>query len=194
MWPSGTTDSQIFQISALDSQLDAVKTQMETTINAGLGLIMSDIPTFVNFASSGSFSGHESLSLPNVTNGLDLALRTYMTSESLSQNGWFAVIYGTYNASTFINDPSCANISGGMLCSETGDSKEYAKSSGLFWSNVSQRQYLLLQHKGDSYSWPILNNTNVNGWANMQTLFDGAYDCTFNGKTSVQYPVLEVHD
>ncbi|KAL6712916.1 hypothetical protein ACLMJK_009471 [Lecanora helva] len=181
MWPVGTTDSQIFQISALESQLSTAVDQMENMLNAGLGLMMSDIPTFVNFASSGSFSGHESLSLPNVTDGLDFALKTYMTSESLSQNDWFAVIYGYFNASSFEN-ANCANIAGGVLCSETGDKSHYDQSGGTFWSSSSGRMYMLQHHKGDSYSYPIMSAINSNGWADMVTLFDGAYNCVADGK------------
>ena len=182
LWPAGTTDSQIFQMSALESELTAAKDQIEAIINSGLGLIMSDVPTFVNFASSGAFSGHESLSLPNVTEGLDFALKTYMTSESLLQNGWFAVIMGTFPPGEFDNMPSCSQITGGVLCSETGDKSQYDRSAGLFWSESSQRQYLVQNHKGDSYSWPIMSAINSNGWADMGTLFDGSYGCTYNGK------------
>ena len=183
LWPSGTVDSQVFQISSLSNELSTIKTQMETTLNAGLGLVMNDVPTFINFASSGAFSGHESLSLPNVTNGLDFALRTYMTSESLAQNGFHALIIGTFEESTF-NQPNCAQVSGGIICSETGDKSHYDQSDGTFWSNISKRMYLLSKNSGGGTSYPVLNAINVNGWANLQTLFDGAYSCTFNGMNS----------
>ena len=182
MWPAGTTDSQIFQISALETELAAAKTQIEGVINNGLGLIMSDIPTFVNFASSGAFSGHDTLSLPNVTTGLDFALKTYMTSESLSQNGWSGAIMGTFPASAFAGAGNCANVTGGVICSETGDSTHYSQSDGLFWSQGTGRQYLLRQSKGKGWSYPILNAINANGWADLGTLFDGAYSCTYDGK------------
>jgi len=181
LWPGGTTDSQIFQISALETEVAAAKDQIELIINSGLGLIMSDVPTFVDFASSGAFSGHESLSLPNVTEGLDFGLKTYMTSESLSQNGWFAVVMGNYTASEFANSPNCANVSGGTICSETGDKSHYDQSAALFWSMNTGRQYLLWKNKGNAYSYPILNAINGNGWADLGTLFDGAYSCTYDG-------------
>ena len=184
LWPAGTTDSQIFQISALENELAAAKDQIEAHINGGLGLIMSDLPTFVNFASSGAFSGHESLSLPNITDGIDFALKTYMTSESLLQNGWVAVILGTWNASIFTNTPQCANVAGGVMCPETGDRSQYQNSNGLFWSQNSGRQYMLQKKKGDGSSYPILSAINVNGWADLGTLFDGSYNCTFDGESS----------
>ena len=96
IWPQGDATSQIFQISALDTQLSAATDQLAQILNNGLALIMSDVPTFVNFADSGLFSDHQSLSLPNVTQGLDFALKTYMTSESLVQNGWDGGIQGTF--------------------------------------------------------------------------------------------------
>ena len=181
MWPSGSSESQTFQISALDEQLSAATGQIESVINNGLGLVMSDIPTFVNFASNGAFSGLDSLSLPNVTDGLDFALKTYLTSESLLQNGWYANIVGVYNVSQ-VTEPGCTNITGGILCPQTGDSSQFSKSAGTFWSSASGRQYLLYEHKGNSYSYPILSAINSNGWADMGTLFDGSYTCTAEGK------------
>ena len=185
MWPSGTTDSKFFQISALDTQLSASVQQLTDIIDGALKLIMSDVPTFVNFADSGMFSGHESLSLPNTTTGLDFALKTYMTSESLLQNGWFGAVMGTFTPeqtySPSVFGPQCANVTGGVICSETGDSSQYDQSGGLFWSERSNRQYLLSKHSGDAYSYPILNAINANGWADLATLFDGSYDCTFEG-------------
>ena len=181
MWPSGTTDSQIFQISALDEQLSAAVNQVETVINNGLGLIMSDLPTFVNFASSGAFSGSQSMSLPNETQGLDFALKTYMTSESLLQNGWVGVLEGTYTADQTTTMVSCAPVTGGKLCAGTGDQSQYSKSAGSFWDQNTGRLYTLLKTKGDSYSYPILSAINVNGWADLGTLFDGAYSCTADG-------------
>ena len=185
IWPQGDATSQIFQISALDTQLSAATNQLAQILNNGLALIMSDVPTFVNFANSGLFSDHQSLSLPNVTQGLDFALKTYMTSESLQQNGWYAAITGTFTPEQIfapgMSGGNCANITGGMLCSETGDSSQYDQSAGLFWSATSNRQYIVQNHKGNSYSYPILSNINSNGWADMLTLFDGSYDCTFSG-------------
>ena len=181
IWPEGTTDSQIFQISALESQVAAATNQLAQVINNGLGLIMSDVPTFVNFASSGSFSGPESFSLPNDTIGLDFALKTYMTSESLTQNGWFAVAQEGLSTEV-LSQSNCANVTGGTICSETGDPSQYSQSAAQFYSLASGRFYSLYKNKGNSYSWPILNAINSNGWADLQTLFDGAYGCTFSGK------------
>lgn len=163
---------------------------METMINAGLGLIMSDIPTFVNFASSGAFSGHESLSLPNVTAGLDFALKTYMTGESLLQNGWFGLIIGEWTEDKLnLNGGGCAKVSGGIICPETTDSSKWDQAAGLFWSNISGRQYMLSTNKNNRASLSILNAINANGWADLQTLFDGAYKCTFEGEISPEISV-----
>ena len=88
IWPTGTLDSQSIQIGALENELSHVATNLSNMVDAGLRLIMSDMPSFVAFASTGAFSGSTSLSLPLTTQGLELALRTYILSNAMTQNKW----------------------------------------------------------------------------------------------------------
>lgn len=149
---------------------------------------MNDLPTFVNFTGNGAFTGNQTLSLPNATNGLDFALKTYVTSKSLQQNGWAGIlleVVSAENATHQMNGPNCANITGGILCSETGDKSHYDQSDATFWSPRTGNLYLL-SPKGNSWSYPALSAINANGWADIGTLFDGSYTCTFEGNSSSQ--------
>lgn len=48
MWPTGSDASQTFQISKLDTQLSNATTSLSAILNRGLGLLMTDVPTFVS--------------------------------------------------------------------------------------------------------------------------------------------------
>ena len=190
-WPSGTGDSQIYQISALLDNLNTANNEMTNIINQGLSLVMSDLPTFINFAGHGAFSTQQSLSLPNATNGLNFALKTLITSESLAQNSWYGLIMGVYaeTPASGLDGPECMNVTGGIICSDTGDKSQYNSVPATFWSSATNREYTLMQTKGASQSYGILTAINANGWADLATLFDGAYQCTFEGMISKNYPL-----
>ena len=183
MWPTGSSDSQTYQISALDGQLETIQKQMAGVLNQGLLNVMSDLPTFVNFTQNGAFTTSQSLSLPNATNGLDFALKTYMTSESLLQNNFYAQLDGPMPAANAFQNmpaPACSNVTGGIICSE--DTSNTAQSDGTFWSSATSNYYLLTSKGNKVWSYPILSSINSNGWADLGTLFDGSYNCTFSGK------------
>ena len=182
MWPSGSSESQTYQISALDQQLSTVKDQMAAILNQGLQYIMTDLPTFVNFTQNGAFTTTQTLTVPNATNSLDFALKTYLTSESLLQNNFYAVCTGNFPPEkAFEDSPArlCANVTGGIICNE--DALKPDQSDGTFWSSATGNLYWLHQ-KGNAWSFPILSAINSNGWADLQTLFDGSFRCTFDGK------------
>lgn len=143
---------------------------------------MTDMPTFVVWSQSGAYCGSESIDIATRTKDLDLALRTYITSESMKQNGWYAVPVGhiTKEKWDFLQTPqtSCTPSRGvGNLCTQiapAGDS--------YWWSPVTTMQYGL-KHDGDGTIKPhdLINLTSSEGWADMEALFDGAFNCTSNG-------------
>lgn len=53
--------------------------QIEGRLNAGLGLMMSDLGAFVNFTSTGLFSGLGNFSVPD-QEGLDVVLESLISS------------------------------------------------------------------------------------------------------------------
>lgn len=99
LWPSGMTNSQSVQIGDLDSELSNPSDQLQNLINNGMGVTITDIPSFVGFAFAGTFSGSTSSSIPADAQGLDLALKTYVVSSGFAANGWIAAIDPTNKAS-----------------------------------------------------------------------------------------------
>ena len=86
IWPSGTLSSQLVQIGDLAETLGKVDSQVGDMIDAGLQLLMSDVPSFVSFASTGAWSGGTPYSLPNTVQGLDLGLKTFLVSTAMGKN------------------------------------------------------------------------------------------------------------
>ncbi|KAK3172309.1 hypothetical protein OEA41_005630 [Lepraria neglecta] len=70
----------------LDSQSSQLDSQASNMINAGLVLLMSDVPSFINFVQNGTFSGANPYSLPATVNGLDLGLKMFIVSTAIGQN------------------------------------------------------------------------------------------------------------
>ena len=86
IWPSGTTDSQAVQLGHLDSDLEQIYQNFTQAINDTLFLLMSDVPSFLAFASSGAFSGQAKLSLPGDANTTAIALRTFVLTTAMTGN------------------------------------------------------------------------------------------------------------
>lgn len=182
LWPAGTADSKIVQIGQLNNELVNASQQMASMINTAVELLMSDMPTFVAFAESGRFSGAQSVSLAAKTDGLDYALTTYLLSETMSKNGWFGSPHlGPY--------PDAASVESstypGWAC--TMDSNHVCTAYGtdaVYWSQSTQRAYSLSQVSGNIGKSPkqLTQDIVSNGWAALDVLFDGAYNCTAEGK------------
>lgn len=179
LWPADSTASEIFQISALDSELSAVTNQLGGLLNDALHLLMSDVPSFVGFAGSGAFSGTESLSLNNETNGLNMALKTYVVSESLRQNNWVGIITARDNHTRNpVIAPGCTDYAGGKVCGYTPLSGRPA----FFWSAATGTSYTLWNNGGKDGGQEIMSQIFDNSWADIGMLFDGAFNCTFAGE------------
>ena len=86
IWPTGTTSSQMVQIGDLAGKLASTDSEVSDMINEGLELLMTDVPSFINFASTGAWSGGNTYSLPGTVKGLDLGLKTFLVSTAMSQN------------------------------------------------------------------------------------------------------------
>jgi hypothetical protein len=145
-------------------------------LNAGLGLLMSDIPTFLSFTTSGAWSTPNLIKptvLTNSTPGIDLALLTYVTSETLAQNNFSITFPNTspenqHNASTDISDAQ--------------------GNAAVYSSPNTQRQYQLV-YNGPNIAngstpdpYTVLRQLEANNWADLPVLFDGAYNCTLQGR------------
>ena len=85
IWPAGKPDSEVVQIGSLSDRLSSSSSSIQKSINAGCQLLMSDVPSFVNFASAGGFSGADTHSIGGQAQGLDLGLKTYILSKAMGQ-------------------------------------------------------------------------------------------------------------
>ena len=183
LWPSGTSDSKIIQIGELDRELQNATQQMANMINTAVELLMSDVPTFIAFAESGRFSGTQSLSLPAKTDGLDYALTTYLTSQTMAKNGWYASPHlGPFPDAASVMSPTFPGFGCKM------DSSNICTAYGadlVYWSQATQRAYSLSKpHTNGNDKTPFVLGHDIiaNGWAALDVLFDGAFNCTSEGK------------
>lgn len=183
LWPTGTQNSQSIQIGNLEAELGNSTNQLAEMINNAVQLLMSDVPTFVKFVESGQYSGTESLSLPSKVEGLDYALRTYMTSEAFAQNGWissptlgpFETVQDVENGLTGSGGGGCT-MGNNSVCTN-------GQGSAVYWSQPTGRVYSFVNEKGWAGVQPyqLLQDTVDNNWAILQVLFDGSFNCTQNG-------------
>ncbi|KAL8824260.1 MAG: hypothetical protein Q9191_005180, partial [Dirinaria sp. TL-2023a] len=149
-------------------------------LNAGLDLIMRDVPTFVAFASGGQYAAAQPPVFDTNDNNdaLVSAAQTYSTSVTLKQDGWYAVIGGpsSSSSSTALRNFGYVNLTQG--------SRAYTNSSGaaLYESSVTRNIYSF-QHRGNSTLSPIqlVNEIDSQGWAALEVLFDGSFNCTSHG-------------
>ena len=182
LWPTGTQSSQSIQIANIESELGNSTNQLAAMINNAVELLMSDVPTFVKFCESGEWSGAQSLSLPSKVEGLDYALRTYMTSEVMNQNGWSSYPHiGPYETLEDVE-----NSLSGFGC-QMGNNSVCTDSSGnaWYWSQATGTVYQFFKQNSKSYTaytpYQILQDTVNNNWAILEVLFDGAFNCTKSG-------------
>lgn len=183
LWPSGTQNSQNVQVGNIESELGNSTNQLAGMINDAVELLMSDVPTFVHFCETGMWSGSTSLSLPSKVEGLDYALRTYMTSEVMSQNGWYAVPrVGPYES---VNEVE-TGLGTGFDC-QMGNNSVCTNSVGsaYYWSLATGTVYTLANKNGfqapEVTPYQVLQDTVNNNWAILEVLFDGAFNCTLEG-------------
>lgn len=183
LWPTGTQNSQSVQIGNLEAELGNSTNQLAGMINSAVQLLMSDVPTFVKFVESGQYSGSESLSLPSKVEGLDYALRTYMTSEAFAQNGWVSKPQiGPYE--TVQDVESSVSGSGGAGCTMGNNSVcQTDQGAAIFWSQPTGRIYSFVNSNGwgGTSAYQLLQDTVNNNWAILQILFDGSFNCTGRG-------------
>jgi hypothetical protein len=184
LWPTGTQNSQNVQVGNIEMLLGNGTNQLAQMINSAVQLLMSDMPTFIKFCESGSWSGSTSLSLPSKVAGLDYALRTYLTSEVMSQNGWVAL--PTIGPFETLNDVENSVPGGTGFDCQMGNNSVCTNSYGMawYWSRATGHVYNFrnkeLAYKARS-PYQILQDVVNNNWAILEVLFDGSFNCTLAG-------------
>ncbi|KAL8733755.1 MAG: hypothetical protein Q9166_001949 [cf. Caloplaca sp. 2 TL-2023] len=177
MWPSGDDLSRTYQIGALQEQVSNITVELGNTLSRGLKVIMTDVSTFIAFADHGRYINKPPLDPNQIKNDLALTLQTYLVSESLKQNNWWALplVISTKEEYENLRDPP-------GLCTVHGCSSPSIAVDQIYWSSASGRQYRL-QHGGSfSGTGKVLDEIRKANWANLPLLFDGAYNCTFHAQ------------
>ena len=216
IWPAGSVNSQIVQIGNLQSALGSVNDDLSNRINAGLQAIMSDVPSFLGFASNGSFSGSNTLSLETQTQDLDIGFKTYLLTTAMSQNSWRgswtnlelstpppysngAVTIGPPNTTQSSQSSffGCDFQSNG-ICLGNGKVSTHPKSWAEWPSPQTNRAWVMDQccHKNTPTSADLTQMILKNGWGNLGTIFDGGYNCTAaaGSRSNGGKPVVSISD
>lgn len=174
-----TTDSQLANNTAYTGKL----------LQSALNLIMSDVPTFNSWAAHGLYSGPTSFNLPQPAAGITSAFTTYLVGEALSQVYFSA----TPTTKTFFKE----FFQDGRTCTALGDVCEDSNHKSYYWSPVTQMQYEINEPSvwtRKMGSIPVIEIVGYEASAYgllgfieqsdvyMPVLFDGAYNCTLEGK------------
>ena len=179
IWPAGTTDSQVIQISQLSTHLGTLSTQVSNNLNAGLTVVESDLDSFLAFASTGVFSANLALSVPKQQTGLELAFNLYLVSTSLNSNAWHSARAVGVNPQT-INGKSSTE-SGKINCASYDAN---GMCSYWYYSPATSTAYTLV-NAGSVAKWtdpsPLLSTIFANGWTTGTALFDQAEACAAAG-------------
>ncbi|KAL8758974.1 MAG: hypothetical protein Q9184_003754 [Pyrenodesmia sp. 2 TL-2023] len=188
LFPVGTDTSQRIQTADLHIQLTNITHQMSDMMEGGVRLLMTDIGTFVNYAANGRYSGPNvtntgegtGLTVPSGTDALAYALKTYLLSYSMGVNRWYATFdLGPYSnreevAQRFYCDWDEPN----NICKTRGQ-----LNTATWWSPYTYRVYTLWCDgpKEAKTPYEMVKTINQYGWAPLDVLFDGAYNCTAEG-------------
>ena len=172
--PVGTTQTQIAQMVDLSSSLGGIVQQYQQNIADSIPLIVNDVETFVNFASTGQFQVNP---LPNIAVASDqllTGLQTFIVSRALTANN--AII-------TRANNTNIADLAAGPnndLSYTTGCESGYDSNNfcGSFWyDNTTNTTYALdsLQNMNDDFS--SIREQIFSNWTTPESLYRGAAEC-----------------
>lgn len=183
-----TTSAYAYPLRFTASQLPGSRSLSRTyaSFNAALVQAMSSVPTFLDFSANGTWISPvvTPTYLSKTTPGVDLAFLTYATSSTLAQQN-FSI---TLPAATSLND--AVRLTDFQRSAHYNGTNILQTPAGttIYWSPNTQRQYQF-NHSGtggpkngtvvDPYS--VLKLIEENQWADLPTMFDGAYNCTRQG-------------
>ena len=187
MWPRGTVDSQIVQIGIVQSEMANISKQIGSMLNAGLETVMGDAPTFAEFASYGQFSGSAKFSIPSNTAGLDVALKTFIVSDAMTQNDWTAY------PRLWLTRDDVTSASSGFSCSFGPENYDICANSAVpnvatYYSNYTQNAYVLTSKGTELTARQLMLDIVDNEWSTLGALFDGAFNCTSAGNAPSANP------
>lgn len=123
------------------------------------------------------------MSIPDDADTIAFALKNYLTSMSLQENGWYAWVNST-------DESPVTKFDHIGLCSQGNNSLLDCSLQTIWNSTQTGRQYFIYQKgKGNVGAVDLMDTIVTEGWADLPTLFDGAYNCT----ASVSSPLHSLH-
>ncbi|KAL8903620.1 MAG: hypothetical protein Q9207_003795 [Kuettlingeria erythrocarpa] len=188
LFPQGTDTSQRIQTADLHIQLTNITHQMSDMMDGGVRLLMTDITTFVNYAANGRYSGPNvtntgeatGLTVPTGTDALAYALKTYLLSYSMGGNKWYSVFdLGPFLSKDEVREQyNCEWDEANDICVTSGQNV-----FTWWWSPYTYRVYSLRCNGPKEAKQPadMIRTINSYGWAPLDVLFDGAWNCTAEG-------------
>ncbi|KAG8534299.1 uncharacterized protein KY384_001143 [Bacidia gigantensis] len=191
LWPSGTDSSQTYQIGQLKTVLSDALNQEKQRISDTVHKIMGDLDLFLSFSQQGQWVTNETYDLSDKATNLDMALKTLLTSQVLAKNGWYAFPMDVLAPKYTSLDALRAVSTGAYGCKQWADNGICTGDTGLnfvqWWSPTTHRMFQLDQNKNpDQQSDPnpttLLNEIASNKWADLELLFDGSFNCTWEGR------------
>ena len=172
--PVGTTETQITQMFDLSSSLGAIVQQYQQNIADSIPLIVNNVDTFVNFASTGQFQVNP---LPNIAVASDqllTGLQTFVVSRALTANN---VII------TRANNTNIAKLAAGAnngLSYTTGCENGYDSNNfcGPFWyDNTTNTTYSLDGRGNMADDFSAIRQEIFSNWTTPESLYRGAAGC-----------------
>lgn len=171
-FPRGLYTTRQFQIGEFSQGLTEISKKVQDVLVNYLRVLMTEVPASLNFAGTGYFSGKEGLSLPQQTKGLDLALKTYVSTKAMTENRWFVGYDLEADYETVPRLYDCKYDQNG-LCGET-----------VYYSNATGITYFLANTVPPDRHLPIRNllvKIINNEWSDPGFMFDAAFNCTASG-------------
>ena len=186
---TSTVSSQAIKLGLnLDLPGQLVSERSAPPQQSALSLIMSDVPTFSAWAAHGLYSSFNPTSEGSTNilaaDGLTSSLDTYIVGQILQQSYFSAT-----PASTTV---SKATFQQGRTCTTLGDVCKDSSGNTYFWSQAYQTTYQINEPRdwASDLATKQLDEVSAYGLLKyiettdvyMPVLFDGAYNCTFEGK------------
>ena len=171
MWPSGTESTKSIQIGDLDIQLLALTSDLTQMLNNGVQVVMSDLPSFLGFASTGAFSSNDVPSIPAETEGMDLALKTFLLTTAMTANGLGVGIQTLATSAAWLE--TSPDVSQACTLDANNRCGDY------YWSTTYSQAFEISPMTDSApnvaglMSW--IENTSG---ATLSSVFDAAYKCT----------------
>ncbi|KAI4267917.1 MAG: hypothetical protein LQ337_008127, partial [Flavoplaca oasis] len=195
IWKSDGKSTQVIQMGELASELGGLNGKVGEMLDRGLAIIMTDVSTFAKFASSGSFSGPDAISIPKEMAKLDLAFKANLLTKAMSANDWWVYYGPPGNTDGTWSDSTLESNAKRYVCNMTPEDNVcdtidlhgvppmcQPEDWGILTSNGMHRAYYPSQQQGrsDPPSARLLHAIADNEWGSLEGMMDDAYDCEVN--------------